>query len=132
MLLVDRDQRRQAVQVLQDAALLATGHAPLLGAIEDLATRARIDLAARAPSPPAPAAPYGLTARELTVLQLLGRGRSNGQIGAELFISTKTASVHVSNILRKMQVPTRVAAATIAAQLGLLEPTTGERSGSQP
>ena len=55
------------------------------------------------------------------MLRLLGQGRSNAQVGAELFISTKTASVHVSNILRKMQVPTRVAAATVAAQSGLLE-----------
>jgi DNA-binding CsgD family transcriptional regulator len=127
VLLAERDRKRQAVQVLQDAARLATGHAPLLAAIKHLATRARIDLAAPKPSPATPEAPYGLTPRELTVLRLLGQGRSNGQIGTELFISTKTASVHVSNILRKMQVPTRVAAATIAAQVGLLEGSSGER-----
>ncbi|HEY8653704.1 MAG TPA: helix-turn-helix transcriptional regulator [Dermatophilaceae bacterium] len=98
------------------------GHSPLLHAIEDLATRARIDLAAKEPSPSV-AAPFGLTARELAVLRLLGQGRTNAQVGTELFISTKTASVHVSNILRKMQVPTRVAAATVAAQIGLLEDT---------
>ena len=78
-----------------------------------------------------PAAPYGLTPRELTVLRLLSQGRSNGQIGAELFISTKTASVHVSNILRKMQVPSRVAAASLASQIDLFEGRSGERSASE-
>jgi len=120
-LLADPVRKRDAAPVLRDAARLAIGHAPLLRQIEDLATRARIDLTPRQAPPPAAAAPFGLTGRELAVLRLLGQGRSNAQVGAELFISTKTASVHVSNILRKMQVPTRVAAATVAAQSGLLE-----------
>jgi DNA-binding NarL/FixJ family response regulator len=60
----------------------------------------------------------GLTARELEVLALVARGRSNGQIGAELFISTKTASTHVSNIIRKLGVTNRVEAATDAAHHG--------------
>ena len=131
VLLAHRDQKRQAADVLHDAARLATGHAPLLGAINDLATRARIDLTLQTSSPAVPAAPYGLTPRELTVLRLLSQGRSNGQIGAELFISTKTASVHVSNILRKMQVPSRVAAASLASQIDLFEGRSGERSASE-
>jgi DNA-binding NarL/FixJ family response regulator len=55
-----------------------------------------------------------LTPRELEVLRLVARGRSNGQIAAALFISVKTASVHVSNILAKLGVPSRTAAAAWA------------------
>jgi DNA-binding NarL/FixJ family response regulator len=49
-------------------------------------------------------APYGPTGRELAVLRLLAAGRTNAQISAELYISPKTASVHVSSILRKLGV----------------------------
>ena len=55
------------------------------------------------------------------MLRLLAAGRSNPQIAAELFISPKTASVHVSNILAKLRVSTRVEAAGIAHRLGLFE-----------
>ena len=65
---------------------------------------------------------YGLTDRELTVLRLLAAGRTNPQIGAELYISTSTASVHVSNILRKLGVCSRVQAAALAERAGLLAP----------
>ena len=56
----------------------------------------------------------GLTPRERHVLDLLTQGRTNGQIAKELYISTTTASVHVSNILRKLGVTNRVEAAAIA------------------
>ena len=56
----------------------------------------------------------------MTVLRLLAAGRTNPQIGAELYISTSTASVHVSNILRKLGVSSRVQAAAIAERAGLL------------
>jgi hypothetical protein len=84
---------------LRDAAAAADGHAPLLAQVRALAERARIplqpstDAVADAP-PPTAAAPYGLTNRELTVLRLLASGRTNAQIGAELYISPKTAGVH--------------------------------------
>jgi DNA-binding NarL/FixJ family response regulator len=52
-----------------------------------------------------------LTRRERQVLQLIAEGLSNGQIGQRLFISTKTVSVHVSAILRKLGVSTRTEAA---------------------
>ena len=65
---------------------------------------------------------YGLTDRELTVLRLLAAGRTNPQIGAELYISASTASVHVSNILRKLGVSSRVQAAAVAERAGLLAP----------
>jgi DNA-binding CsgD family transcriptional regulator len=112
---------------LRAAAAAAAGHAPLLAQIRTLAGRARIPLQpATAGEPPAPPAPpltrYGLTGRELTVLRLLAAGRTNPQIGAELYISTSTASVHVSNILRKLGVSGRVQAAAIAERAGLLTP----------
>ncbi|WP_456285627.1 helix-turn-helix transcriptional regulator [Microbacterium sp. JZ70] len=58
-----------------------------------------------------------LTARELQVLELVAEGLSNGQIGQRLFISTKTVSVHVSAILRKLGAATRTEAAHRAADL---------------
>jgi DNA-binding CsgD family transcriptional regulator len=67
-------------------------------------------------------APYGLTDRELTVLRLVAAGRTNTQIGAELYISPKTAGVHVSNIFRKLGVSGRVQAAALAERAGLLNP----------
>ena len=62
-----------------------------------------------------------LTPRERDVLALLSQGRTNGEIAAQLFITTKTASVHVSNILGKLGASTRTEAAAIAARDGLLE-----------
>ena len=114
---------------LRAAAAAADGHAPLLAQIRALAERARIPLqppaAASEPEAPPPAQPltrYGLTDRELTVLRLLAAGRTNPQIGAELYISASTASVHVSNILRKLGVSSRVQAAAVAERAGLLAP----------
>jgi DNA-binding CsgD family transcriptional regulator/tetratricopeptide (TPR) repeat protein len=112
-----------ATNTIQAAAAAAAGHAPLLAAIRALADRARIPLAtvpAAALQWTGEATPYGLTDRELLVLRLLVAGRSNGEIGAELFISRKTASVHVSNILRKLGVSTRVQAAALAERAGLV------------
>ena len=61
----------------------------------------------------------GLTAREAEVLALVATGLTNRQIGEELFVSEKTASVHVSNILRKLGVASRVDAAAIAQRVGI-------------
>jgi DNA-binding NarL/FixJ family response regulator len=63
-----------------------------------------------------------LSARELQVLGLVAAGRTNGQIATELYISPKTASVHVTHILDKLGASNRVEAAMIAARAGLLEP----------
>lgn len=63
---------------------------------------------------------FGLTAREQDVLRLVAEGRSNRQIAEELFISVKTASVHVSNILGKLGVAGRGEAAATAHRLHLL------------
>ncbi|WUJ56457.1 LuxR C-terminal-related transcriptional regulator [Kribbella sp. NBC_00382] len=59
-----------------------------------------------------------LTARELEILGFLVAGRSNGEIAKELFISGKTVSVHVSNILRKTGTASRLEAAALAERLG--------------
>ena len=79
-------------------------------------------LAPTAPTPPAPAdpaAPLGLAGRERDVLRLVALGRTNRRIAEELFISPKTASVHVSNILAKLGVSGRGEAAAVARRLGL-------------
>ena len=110
-----------AAAALRAAAAAADGHAPLLAQVRTLAERARIPL--HPPAPPTARAPrpYGLTGRELAVLRLVAAGRSNAQIGAELFISRATASVHVTSILRKLGVTSRVQAAALAERAGLLD-----------
>ena len=65
----------------------------------------------------------GLTLRELEVLRLLVEGRSNRQIAEQLFISGKTAGVHVTNLLTKLGVHSRLEAAAMARRLGLDQPT---------
>jgi DNA-binding CsgD family transcriptional regulator len=117
-----------AAVTLRAAAAAADGHAPLLAQVRALAQRARIPLRAppaasgeTAPAAQAPA-PYGLTSREQAVLQLLAAGQTNKQIGAELYISPTTVRVHVSNILRKLGVTSRVQAAAVAERAGLLRP----------
>ena len=65
---------------------------------------------------------FGLTRRETEVLSLVAEGRTNRQIGQELFITTKTASVHVSRILAKLGVAGRGEAAAVAHRLGLDKP----------
>jgi DNA-binding CsgD family transcriptional regulator/tetratricopeptide (TPR) repeat protein len=116
-----------AATALRAAEAAADGHAPLLAQIRQLAERARIPLqsTSAAPSEARPSAvpqSYGLTDRELAVLRLLAAGRTNAQIGAELYISPKTASVHVSSIFRKLGVSSRVQAAGLAERAGLLGP----------
>ncbi|WP_051204249.1 MULTISPECIES: helix-turn-helix transcriptional regulator [Nocardioides] len=61
-----------------------------------------------------------LTPREGEILALVAQGRSNGEIGKQLFISTKTVSVHVSNILGKLAASSRTEAAAIARREGLI------------
>lgn len=74
--------------------------------------------------PPEIAAPiserYRLTARELDVLRLLGGGGTNQEIAAQLFISPRTVQTHVANILAKLGVPSRAAAASLAERERLI------------
>ena len=115
-----------AATALRAAAAAAEGHAPLLAQIRTLADRARIPLhtpaATRQTTPQDEArVPFGLTRRELAVLRLVAAGHSNAQIGTELYISRATAAVHVTNILRKLGVTSRVQAAALAERAGLLD-----------
>jgi len=97
------------------------GAAPLLAELEALSRRTRISLDAprRVTLDETSVERLGLTTREAEVLSLVAAGRTNRQIGDELFVSIKTASVHVSNILRKLGVNSRVDAAGVAQRLGL-------------
>jgi DNA-binding NarL/FixJ family response regulator len=103
---------------------------PLTQAIERLARRGRVALATpggdtpRASPTPASRAETRLTPRESEVLALVADGRTNRQIGEVLFISEKTASVHVSRLLAKLGASTRGEAAAIARRSGLLGGTT--------
>jgi ATP/maltotriose-dependent transcriptional regulator MalT len=127
--LADGDHEGAAARLRRAAALAdRLGAQPLRDDIALLARRARIGLAgADRAGRPAPAGAaerdrFGLTAREFDVLRLVAAGRSNREIAAELFISAKTASVHVSNILGKLGVASRGGAAATAHRLHLLEP----------
>jgi DNA-binding NarL/FixJ family response regulator/tetratricopeptide (TPR) repeat protein len=111
----DREQATTAAQAAH-ATATGLGAAPLQAALEALARRARLDLGAGLPAQPRLA---GLTPRELEVLGLLVEGRSNRQIAEQLFISAKTASVHVTNLLAKLGVHSRLEAAAMARRLGL-------------
>lgn len=119
--------REAAAAAAREARRLAVslGAEPLLARVDALARSAR--LLSVVPSdepgtaPPAPAVP-GLTVRETDVLRLVAEGLSNGQIGARLYITTKTVSVHVSNILAKLGVSSRTEAAAVAHRDRLLEP----------
>ena len=104
---------------------VALGARPLQASVEALAQRARVRLDEVPDQAPAtqPAArearPRGLSAREIEVLRLVAAGRSNGEIAERLFITRKTAGVHVTHILDKLGVSNRVEAAMAAARLGL-------------
>ena len=120
---------RGAAAVAFDAytAALRMGAGWLRGELERLAARARLPLPARDPAPesepdePAQEDPYGLTARERQVLALVARGATNREIGGELFMAEKTASVHVSRILAKLNVRSRTEAAGVAHRLRLVD-----------
>ena len=117
----DRDG---AAARLRRAAELADGLGarPLAAEIQALARSARIRReVAQAGHKPAAATPLGLTAREFEVLRLVADGRSNPEIAARLFISAKTASVHVSNIMAKIGVASRGEAAAAAHRLHLFD-----------
>jgi DNA-binding CsgD family transcriptional regulator/tetratricopeptide (TPR) repeat protein len=136
----DRPAAEAAIgAAVRDARRLGAG--PLLAAIDGLARRGRLPLpadvdaiaaaAASSADVPAPsgtvptATPFadlGLSARESEVLALVAAGRTNGQIAEELFISPKTASVHVTHILDKLGVSSRIEAAMLAARAGLVAP----------
>jgi DNA-binding CsgD family transcriptional regulator/tetratricopeptide (TPR) repeat protein len=119
------DRAAASAPLREAAAAAAEMGAALLGDdVAALARRARIEL--QEPEEPAvaepddsPVARLGLTPRELEVLLLVAEGRTNRVIGETLFMSEKTASVHVSRIMAKLGVSGRVEAAAVAHRLGL-------------
>jgi DNA-binding NarL/FixJ family response regulator len=125
-----RSQSAPAAALLRAAGRIAEQleAGPLRREIGDLAARARVALDS---SPASDAgvdvdirdspssALSALTRREVDVLVLVAEGRSNREIAERLFISEKTASVHVSHILAKLGVRTRVQATALALRLGV-------------
>jgi DNA-binding CsgD family transcriptional regulator len=114
-------ERDAAATSLMRAARLAESlrATPLAAEINALARRARISLGGAGEPVEADGRRLGLTAREAEVLRLVADGRTNREIADELFISAKTASVHVSNILAKLGVSSRGEAAAAAHRLHL-------------
>jgi DNA-binding CsgD family transcriptional regulator/tetratricopeptide (TPR) repeat protein len=98
----------------------ALGAAPLEAAVHAMAERAGV----RLDGTPAPRAitPDTLTPRERSVLVLVADGRTNRQIGAELYISEKTVSVHLSRVMAKLGAGSRTEAVSVAYARGLLTP----------
>ena len=66
-----------------------------------------------------PGTPFGLTARELEVLRLVASGCTNREIAAALFVTQRTAATHITHILGKLGVESRVEAAAWAVRYGL-------------
>ena len=120
--LVRDGDRARAAQVIADAldAAERMGAQPLSEALEALARSRRLKL----PGDRRPSAPPGLgrlTTREVEVLRLVAVGKTNAQIATDLFMSPKTASVHVSRIITKLGLANRTEAAAYAHRHGLLD-----------
>jgi DNA-binding CsgD family transcriptional regulator len=113
---------KDAAQAL--AAARRLGSVWLAEEVSGLAARARLRLqddGEPEPGPAEPQNPFGLTPRERQVLALVAAGATNREIAAELFMAEKTASVHVSRILGKLDVRSRTEAAAVAHRHGLAE-----------
>jgi DNA-binding CsgD family transcriptional regulator len=125
--LVAKSDREAAAPVAGAAMEIAErlGAAWLVGELESLAARARLRLGQPGEQPSTAAAdeesedPFGLTPRERQVLALVAAGATNREIGRQLYMAEKTASVHVSRILAKLDVRSRTEAAGVAHRLGL-------------
>jgi DNA-binding CsgD family transcriptional regulator len=115
----DREGARRAASAALTAAR-RLGSAWLAEEVESLAARARLQLGEEVPAAAAaadrddPEDPFGLTARERDVLVLVAAGATNREIGERLHMAEKTASVHVSRILAKLNVRSRTEAAAVA------------------
>jgi DNA-binding CsgD family transcriptional regulator len=120
----DRDGATRAASAALDGAR-RLGSAWLAEEVVSLAARARLQLgdkatAAATPVSEEPENPFGLTARERDVLALVAAGATNREIGERLHMAEKTASVHVSRILAKLNVRSRTEAAAVAHRQGLV------------
>jgi DNA-binding CsgD family transcriptional regulator len=108
-------QRTAATEAVEEATAIARslGAVVLQDAADTLARRANLRAV--------PVGPEMLTGRESEVLRLVAEGKTNNQIAELLYISPKTASVHVSRIIAKLKVTGRGEAAAVAHRLGLLD-----------
>ena len=125
-ILASRGDRSEAAAALEEAARIAgdLGAAPLRNLVATLGAQARIALpddadAAALSSRMSPGSVDALTGRESEVLRLVAAGWTNQQIADVLYITRKTASVHVSNIMAKLGASNRGEAAAVAHRLGL-------------
>jgi DNA-binding NarL/FixJ family response regulator len=120
--LIARSERDAAAEAAREGLRLASSMAAAIAhELRDLADWARLRVDTPAPAGPGDGAgQFRLTDREREVLKLVAGGHSNGQIAAALFISPKTVSVHVSNILAKLGVSGRAQATAVAHRVGLL------------
>ena len=116
--LLVHDRRDEAADQARAAHEVAVrlGARPLQEAVEALAVRARLDVGVALAAP----AQDVLTPRERQVLGLVAEGLTNRQVGARLYISEKTASVHLSNLMAKLGASSRTEAVTIAHRMGML------------
>jgi DNA-binding NarL/FixJ family response regulator len=119
--------RSQAAAALNEAISLfaRAPRSPIRALAEQVAHRARVRLTERHDDEAERRrqSRFGLTEREADVLRLLSEARTNREIGEALFISPKTASVHVSSIMRKLGVRRRADAARVARKPALKEGT---------
>jgi DNA-binding NarL/FixJ family response regulator len=111
--------RAAAGEAIEEAVAItaALGASPLAEEADTLARRIGVHTSGH----PGAAGNEILTAREREVLRLVAEGQSNGRIAESLYISPKTASVHVSRIIAKLEVANRGEAAAVARRLGLLD-----------
>ena len=127
-LLKDQPRGRLATAIRETAA----GETP----IDPVVTQRLVERFVRRPNPAAPAAAGldELSDRELDVLRVLARGRTNAEIAADLFLSPATVKTHVAAILRKLGLRDRVQAVVLAYESGLVEPggTSIERTSAPP
>ena len=122
--LLERSDREGAASALADARSVAApiGASRFAAELKSFAARSRL---AASPTPvsgeaePAVERPFGMTERELQVIALLAEGKTNREIAERLFMAEKTASVHVSRILSKLDVRSRTEAAAVAHRQGL-------------
>jgi DNA-binding NarL/FixJ family response regulator len=110
------EDRPKAIALLHEGLAISTelGMRPLMQRVTALQEQA-----ASQPAKP-PAYPDGLTQREVEVLRLVASRKSNPEIGGELFISPRTVTTHVSNILNKINAANRAEATGYAVRQGLV------------
>ena len=112
--------RAKAALAAAHEVAVRLGAVPLRDAIRDVAHRARVDLGGSAAAASARDVTDPLTDRERDVLERVALGRTNRQVGEELYISEKTVSVHLSRVMAKLGASRRAEAVAIAYDRGLL------------